>query len=307
MGLTKMSLAKRTKTALDESRTLMLGAQILLGFQLEAPFQNAYEPLSEAERIASIVALLLMVFVVALLIAPSAYHRIVEAGEATYSINLLITRVAFVVLVPFALALALAIFVAVNRIGGNAVGVAAAIATATISIALWYGPLLFMRNRENAHMHRDQEETPIGSKIEYVLTESRVVLPGAQAILGFQLVIILTEGFYELSAATRMVHAISLALVGLSTALLIAPATYHRIIYGGADSAEFHRLASSMILVATLLLGLGLAADIFVVVDKMTKSSATAAALAIVSAVVLLGLWLVWPWSRRLQRADAPG
>jgi hypothetical protein len=33
-----MSVAENTKTALDESRTLMLGAQILLGFRQRHPF-----------------------------------------------------------------------------------------------------------------------------------------------------------------------------------------------------------------------------------------------------------------------------
>jgi hypothetical protein len=45
-----MALADRTKTALDESRMLMLGAQILLGFQFQAPFQTAWASPPIAER-----------------------------------------------------------------------------------------------------------------------------------------------------------------------------------------------------------------------------------------------------------------
>ena len=39
-----MSLAENTKTALDESRTLMLGAQILLGFQLHTIPERVCQP-----------------------------------------------------------------------------------------------------------------------------------------------------------------------------------------------------------------------------------------------------------------------
>ena len=48
-GHLSMSLAENTKTALD-SRTLTLGAQILLGFQLQAPFQNAFASLMWQEK-----------------------------------------------------------------------------------------------------------------------------------------------------------------------------------------------------------------------------------------------------------------
>ena len=72
-----MAQSDRTKTALDESRMLILGAQVLLGFQFEAPFQNAFSALSQIERILELAVLILMLIVLALLIAPSAHHPIV--------------------------------------------------------------------------------------------------------------------------------------------------------------------------------------------------------------------------------------
>ena len=46
-----MSLAKKVKTALDETRLLILGAQVLLGFQLNGVFQEAFAVLSESTRL----------------------------------------------------------------------------------------------------------------------------------------------------------------------------------------------------------------------------------------------------------------
>lgn len=60
-----MSLVKKTKLALDDARTFMLGAQILLGFQLQAPFQSAFEPAPPQDRLVSLATVLLMVLVVA--------------------------------------------------------------------------------------------------------------------------------------------------------------------------------------------------------------------------------------------------
>ncbi|MCS0460286.1 DUF6328 family protein [Rhizobium favelukesii] len=78
-----MSRADKTKTALDELRMPMLGAQILLGFQFHAPFQNAFSNLSFLQKGIEVILLCIMVGVIAVLITPSARHRIVERGEAT--------------------------------------------------------------------------------------------------------------------------------------------------------------------------------------------------------------------------------
>ena len=52
-------------------------------------------------------------------------------------------------------------------------------------------------------MPTSNEKTPAAAKIDYALTEARVVLPGAQALLGFQLAIILTTGFAELPSVEK--------------------------------------------------------------------------------------------------------
>lgn len=77
-----MSLVNKTKTALDESRMLMLGAQILLGFQVQAPFQNAYADLTTAEKRLELGVLALIVGIVGLLVMPSSFHRIAHDVEA---------------------------------------------------------------------------------------------------------------------------------------------------------------------------------------------------------------------------------
>lgn len=40
-----MTIAKKLKIALDETRMLVLGAQILLGFQFRGVFQELYDQL----------------------------------------------------------------------------------------------------------------------------------------------------------------------------------------------------------------------------------------------------------------------
>jgi hypothetical protein len=83
------------------------------------------------------------------------------------------------------------------------------------------------------------EEVPLPRRIDQMLTEARVILPGAQALLGFQLAVALTQGFDGLPPASKALHAGGLGFVALSTVLLMAPAAYHRIVYDGDASKRF--------------------------------------------------------------------
>ena len=65
-----MELSKKVKVALDETRMLILGAQILLGFQFRGVFGDGYDQLPADSRYLSGVALGLMICVVGLLITP---------------------------------------------------------------------------------------------------------------------------------------------------------------------------------------------------------------------------------------------
>jgi Family of unknown function (DUF6328) len=284
----------------------MLGAQILLGFQLQAPFQNAFEALTAHEKAIEVVVLCIMVIVIGCLIVPSAHHRIVEDGEATPAINRFITSMALVTLFPFGLALSLDAFIAGMRIAGLWVGILFATSIFGIAFGFWYGPWVMSDNGRGSTMSGSDGRTPAADKIEYVLTEARVVLPGVQALLGFQFVIVLTQGFAELPAVLKWVHGVAIALITVATVLLMTPATYHRVVYDGADAPEFYDIASRFLLAATVFLAFGLSADIYVIVNKITASDALSISLAFAAALLLLGLWHAWPWWVRFSKSRGP-
>ena len=144
--------------------------------------------------------------------------------------------------------------------------------------------------------------TDITDKVEHVLTEARMVLPGVQALLGFQFSIMFVQGFDPLPASSKYVHLASLALVALSTVLLIAPAAYHRIVEQGEDTEHFHRFASRMVLAAMVPLALGTSGDFFVVVRKVTGSSTFGLAVAALVLVFVFGLWFGFTTYRKSQQ-----
>jgi len=122
--------------------------------------------------------------------------------------------------------------------------------------------LLALKHKGGKPMATRDEPLPLGQKIDQMLTEARVILPGAQALLGFQLAVALTQAFDSLPASLKAAHACALSLIALSTILLMAPAAYHRIVYGGEASKTFLQIGSRYMLAATLALAFGLTADI---------------------------------------------
>ena len=71
-------LDAKLKTALDESRLLILGAQVLFGFAFQGVFQELLRDVSPASRWLQGAALALLCASVGLLIAPSMYHRVAK-------------------------------------------------------------------------------------------------------------------------------------------------------------------------------------------------------------------------------------
>src|SRR3954451_15926518 len=249
-----MELKDKIKTALDETRMLILGVQVLLGFQFRGAFENAAEALPTHARAATGSALALMLVAAALIITPSAYHRIALGGTNTGAFDGLVGRFAAAAPLPLAASLGLDLFMVVERMAGTGAGAAVGGAFATMALTGWYGAGSIARRRGGGMKRRTAaaqagavEDTPLHARIEQMLTEARVILPGAQALLGFQLAIVLTEGFAKLQPELKSLHGAALLLVCLSVLLLMAPAAYHRIVYAGQDSIRFHKVGSRLI------------------------------------------------------------
>jgi Family of unknown function (DUF6328) len=258
-------------------------------------------------------ALGLMVCVVGLLIAPGPYHRIVEEGNDSGPFQHLVTVLANLALLPFALALGLDMAIIGEQILGRIDAALAGGGTALLALIVWYAmPRLRSRThrareREQTMRHQQQrEKTPLDQKIDQMLTEARVILPGAQAMLGFQLAIVLTRAFEQLPSELRLVHAASLGLVALAVILLMAPAAYHRIVYAGEDTPDMHRVGSVLVTAATVPLAGGIAGDVYVVITKIAGAEVGLIGGAI-AAVLLFGLWYAFPLAARWRGAGAAG
>jgi Family of unknown function (DUF6328) len=296
-----MKIDDKLKVALDENRLLILGAQVLFGFQFNGVFQQAFADLSSTSQLLAFVALVLLMLTIGLLIAPSMEHRIVERGQANPRMLAVATAFAGWALVPLSLGLACDLFIASSQGSNMLVGGIVAVSFFAIAIFCWF-VLAFMLRRKDLTMPKKEavEPTPISTQVTQLLTEARVIIPGAQALLGFQLTATLTQVFTELPPEAKLIHVVALCCIGLAVIFLMAPASLHRIAFGGEESREFLEIGSFFVTAAPLPLAFGIVLDAYIAATRALQSGTAAAVLAVVAALFFIGIWYGYPIARRV-------
>lgn len=305
-------LKDKVQNVLDEARILLLGAQVLVGFSYRAFFEEGFESLPGWARSAAVAALALMLLAFCLTSLPASYHRIVARGEDGEDVHAFANGALRIALLPIALGIGLDFAIAASRAVSSepAAAIALGAAASALALGLWYG---FTYSARAHHRHRGDPQEPtmeqaqVPEKIRHVLTEARMVLPGAQALLGFQFAVTLMKSFEELPGPLRALHAVVLGLISLCVVLLMTPAAYHRIVERGEMTEDFHRVASRLVVAAMVPLALGVCGDLLVVVYKVARSYAVAGASAGAALAVFLGLWFGLTLALKRRRARQEG
>src|SRR3954469_20072196 len=107
-----------------------------------------------------------------------------------------------------------------------------------------------------------KEPIKLDAAAAHILEECRMVLPGIQALFGFQLIAVFNDGFAEkLSAAEQYVHLAAIVLVVIAVALVMAPAAIHRFTSQREVSERYIWVASQLLLASMVPLALALCLD----------------------------------------------
>jgi hypothetical protein len=73
-----------------------------------------------------------------------------------------------------------------------------------------------------------REELPLSEAVTHLLEECRMILPGIQALFGFQFIAVFNASFADkLTSTEQRLHLLALGLVAIAGALVMAPAAYH--------------------------------------------------------------------------------
>ena len=135
---------------------------------------------------------------------------------------------------------------------------------------------------------------------ELLLEECRMVLPGLQALFGFQLIAVFSDGFHvRLSGGEQIAHLCAMGLVLLSIALVMTPASLHRRRGPMEVSEAFVRLTARLLLLSMPSLMLAICVDVYLVTQVIVGSRGVSLAVAIATGAMFSALWFVLP--RKVQ------
>lgn len=151
-------------------------------------------------------------------------------------------------------------------------------------------------------MDQQTEPESLKEQMTRIIEEARMMLPGIQALFGFQTIAVFNDRFEKLPVYAQDCHAAALALVVVAIALVMMPAAYHRLAEPGQVSLHAIKISSRAICCAMAPLAAGLALDIAVVLYMVAESGPVSAAGGLGAFLLLLGMWFAYPLHARRRR-----
>jgi hypothetical protein len=130
----------------------------------------------------------------------------------------------------------------------------------------------------------------------HVLEECRMVLPGIQALFGFQLVAVFNESFAErLTSGEQGLHLLAIVLVVIAIALVMAPVAIHRQTQLRTLHERFVSVAARLLLASMFPLALAICLDVYLVARLIFGDRLVSGLLAAGLLGLFTSLWLLLP------------
>lgn len=160
-----------------------------------------------------------------------------------------------------------------------------------------------MIHRTHARAAKDFELESLSDAVTHLLEECRMVLPGIQALFGFQLIAVFNQAFWDkLKEYEQVLHFVSILLVAASIALVMTPAAYHRCAEPRSISNRFIILSTRLLSWSMYPLMLAIAVEIYLIGRLVLQNWGVSLLVSLVLMGVFAFLWIFIPRVSRLQK-----
>ena len=149
-------------------------------------------------------------------------------------------------------------------------------------------------------MAEDDKERLDRELIE-LLNELRVIVTGVQMLFAFLLTVAFSQRFGAVTPLDRYVYFATVLSTALSSAWLIAPAAYHRLLFRYHEKQHMVVVANRMAITGLTFLALSITGVLFLITDVLFGGAATAVVTEL-TVLLVVGLWFVLPLTRRGER-----
>ena len=127
-----------------------------------------------------------------------------------------------------------------------------------------------------------------------MLSEQRILLPGAQMLTAFLIILPFNGGFSQIVRTEKLVFLATFVLALASLVLLSAPAIQHRLMRPLSDRARFKRVATQQILAGACALAFAFILATNLVISEVFGNVAGLVAGGAI-AVLIASFWLLLP------------
>jgi glucose-6-phosphate-specific signal transduction histidine kinase len=133
-----------------------------------------------------------------------------------------------------------------------------------------------------------------------LLNELRVALPGVQVLFAFLLAVPFASGFPKLNSTQRDVFFAAFIATALSSVLLIAPSSYHRLRWRQQDKERMLVVSNALTIAGLASLAVAITCVVYLISDFLFDSAWASLFTALIGAAFLL-LWYGLPLAAAIQ------
>ncbi|TFW18783.1 DUF6328 family protein [Duganella callida] len=126
-----------------------------------------------------------------------------------------------------------------------------------------------------------------------MLSEMRILLPGAQMLSAFLIILPFNAGFAQIVHLEKLLFLATFFLSLTSLVLLSAPAIQHRLLRPLKDRAKFKRIATRQIVAGALALAVALVLGTDLVISEVFGATVGLIAAALMALLILSAWWLL--------------
>jgi hypothetical protein len=146
----------------------------------------------------------------------------------------------------------------------------------------------------------ESKDEKLDRELIELLNELRVALPGVQVLFAFLLAVPFTQRFERLTSIQKDVFFAAFLCTAVSTALLIAPSSYHRLRWREHDKEHLLRTSNRLAIAGTVFLAAAIVGVVYLVTDLIFGLVPTLVA-TLLAAALFAWLWYAVPLVRRLR------
>ncbi len=143
------------------------------------------------------------------------------------------------------------------------------------------------------HTGETQNEK-LSRNVGELLQELRVAQAGVQILFGFLLSVVFTERFHNASGFEKSLHLTAVLLAVAATALLTAPAAWHRLLFRTGSRERILTVGNRVVLVGLVCLALAITSTV-ALIAKVVYGGIAMGLTAAVAALLFGILWFVMP------------